>query len=96
MDIEIRHTTDCPFTAELVAELGTILSTEGMDGDIRIRTVATIEEAQRLGFTASPTILVDGRDPFGHIQGTPALACRLRSEVPSTDRLREAIVEAAT
>lgn len=93
MDIEIRHIPDCPFTAGLVAELDTILSAEGLDGDIRIRAVATLEQAQRLGFTGSPTILVDGRDPFGHAKGTPALACRLRSEVPSADRLREAIRE---
>lgn len=95
MDIEIRHTPDCPFTAGLVAELGTTLSAEGMDGAIRIRAVTTFEQAQRLGFTGSPTILVDGHDPFGHTQGTPALACRMRSQVPSADRLREAIRAAA-
>lgn len=39
--------------------------------------VETPEEAQRLGFRGSPTLLVDGDDPFA-TEGDPAgLACRV-------------------
>lgn len=35
------------------------------------------EEAERIGFTGSPTILVDGRDPFAEPGRVPGLACRV-------------------
>jgi hypothetical protein len=47
------------------------------DEPIRHVVVETPEEATRLGFIGSPTILVDGRDPFATGEERPALACRL-------------------
>ena len=37
----------------------------------------TIEAAQALGFTGSPTLLIDGRDPFRNPAIPPSLSCRV-------------------
>jgi hypothetical protein len=42
-----------------------------------LERVETHEEAVRLGFRGSPTILVDGRDPFADGRGDLGLACRV-------------------
>lgn len=39
--------------------------------------VRTPQQADELGFTGSPTVLVDGVDPFAGPDDVPALACRL-------------------
>jgi hypothetical protein len=40
-------------------------------------TVGTPEEAERLGFLGSPTLLVDGVDPFATGEEPTGLACRV-------------------
>ncbi|MET7717721.1 hypothetical protein [Streptomyces sp. NPDC005407] len=68
---------------------------------VATRLVADQAEAERLGFTSSPTILIDGRDPFaepGHVLG---LTCRVYrtagglAGVPTLDQLRQALQAAA-
>lgn len=62
------------------------------------RVIASADEAARCGMRGSPTLLVNGHDPFA-IPGTvPALACRIyqgeggRLEgVPSVQALRRAL-----
>lgn len=41
------------------------------------RRVDTPEQAERLGFRGSPTVLVDGVDPFGTGDEPSGLACRI-------------------
>lgn len=43
------------------------------------RMVATAEEAEEVGFIGSPTIRVDGRDPFAVGGEQVGLACRIYS-----------------
>jgi hypothetical protein len=50
----------------------------GVAGAIVIQeSVETIEDAVRTGFPGSPTILVDGEDPFAEAGAPVGLACRL-------------------
>jgi hypothetical protein len=61
------------------------------------RLVETPEEAERLGFRGSPTILVDGIDPFAVGDEPIGLACRIyRTPVgpsgsPTAEQLRKAV-----
>ncbi|MFP5325931.1 MAG: thioredoxin family protein [Acidimicrobiia bacterium] len=48
----------------------------GSTVDIKVARVETLEEAEAVGFSGSPTILIDGEDPFPH-PAEVALACRL-------------------
>lgn len=41
------------------------------------RVIVTVEEAAAAGMRGSPTILVEGRDPFRSGPETPSLSCRL-------------------
>jgi len=45
--------------------------------DIVLEKVESLEAAQRLGFTGSPTILINGKDPFCTPGSLPGLACRI-------------------
>lgn len=59
--------------------------------------VETSEDAERLGFIGSPTILVNGRDPFASGEEPVALACRVfttpdgRAGSPTVEQLVEAL-----
>ena len=59
--------------------------------------VETTEEAERLGFIGSPTIVIDGRDPFASGEERPALACRVfttpdgRGGSPTVEQLLEVL-----
>lgn len=45
--------------------------------DIMLEQVETVEEAERLGFRGSPTILIDGVDPFAVGDESPGIFCRV-------------------
>ncbi len=62
------------------------------------QVVATEDDAVRLKMTGSPTILLDGTDPFGRPGLEPSLSCRLYPDehgrlgpAPSTGQLRQAL-----
>ncbi|PVE10643.1 hypothetical protein [Streptomyces scopuliridis] len=101
MDIQLLVVPDCPNAAPTAERLRGVLDGLGMHNiPVTQRTVADQMEAERIGFTGSPTVLIDGRDPFAE-PGRPAgPACRVfRTEdgvvgVPGTEQLRRAIVAA--
>ena len=70
------------------------------DIDIRLRVVRTDADAAELGFTGSPTILIDGSDPFPDRHAVVGLSCRLyrttegASGSPSVEQLAAALAEA--
>ena len=70
----------CPHSSVAEQRLTAALAIVGR-GDVAIQhvLVETPEDAKRLGFLGSPTILVDGSDPFATGDEQPALACRLFS-----------------
>jgi hypothetical protein len=49
----------------------------GLDTDVVLVEVATPEDAERLRFRGSPTVLVDGRDPFAEEDAPVGLSCRV-------------------
>jgi len=44
---------------------------------VRTTVIASLEQAEKRGFVGSPTILIDGVDPFAIPGRHPALACRV-------------------
>ena len=62
------------------------------------RRVDTLEQAERLGFRGSPTVLVDGVDPFATGAEPLGLACRIYATeegpkgAPSFAQLRAVLV----
>lgn len=69
--------------------------------DVRRRQVADERQAAEAGMHGSPTLLIDGVDPFGAPDQAPSLSCRLyRDEAgrpggaPSVQALRQALAAA--
>lgn len=76
MQITIQSFEDCPNLELLDQRLAEAL--HGRTGATIIHQhVETHEEAVRLGFHGSPTILIDGVDPFADEQTPVGLACRV-------------------
>jgi len=101
MDIEIRYFDDCPnwrATRELIIA---VLADVGIDAEVSLTLVETPEEAERLSFRGSPTVVIDGIDPWSHPDAPIGLSCRVyRTEsglagLPSEVQLRDALAQAA-
>jgi hypothetical protein len=74
------------------------LRAEGrVDVEPILERVETAEDAERTRFIGSPSILVDGRDPFGGAEGPFGLTCRVYQTPeglagsPTPEQLREAL-----
>lgn len=69
---------------------------ESLDLTVTMQLVETAEEAAEVGFRGSPSVLIDGVDPFA-APDTPAagtLACRVyqtEDGSPTVEQLREAL-----
>ena len=70
---------------------------EELDLTIAYQRVETPEEAERVGFRGSPTLLIGGADPFALHDDPPGLACRVYDTpegpqgAPTSEQLRRAL-----
>jgi hypothetical protein len=84
----------CPNAPSVHTSLRSLAAELGFD--LEHRRVASSAEAEHLGFPGSPTVLIDGRDPF-HATAEAGLSCRLYATedglrgVPPRKELREAL-----
>jgi hypothetical protein len=102
MDVELLVTADCPHETPAAALLHAALDDVGLSGvGITTTVITTVEEAERRGFIGSPTILIDGVDPFAERGHAPALACRVYltpsgpDGIPDLRALRQSLKRAA-
>ena len=78
MRVEVLYFDGCPTYPEAENTLREALAEEGLEARVEMVAVNTDEEAQRLRFPGSPTIRVDGRDPFPvPDRAEYALGCRM-------------------
>ncbi|MGW4528788.1 hypothetical protein [Amycolatopsis sp. NPDC004378] len=97
MKLEILQVSDCPNVALLEQRLDEALGDRS--GVTRHRQVIDdLDAAGAAGMTGSPTLLVDGVDPFAGPGLTPSVSCRLyRAEdghvqgAPSVTDLRQVL-----
>lgn len=81
-EVRLVYFEDCPNWRIAQARLKEALAGIGADPDrVVYQQVTTAAEAAAAGFRGSPTILVDGTDPFADpsagVDRPAALACRL-------------------
>lgn len=78
MSVVLQYFDGCPNWREADALLREALAQIG-EGDVSVelQKVESLEAAVAAGFTGSPTVLVDGRDPFAVAGAQPGLACRV-------------------
>ncbi len=75
MKVSVLHISDCPNVAPLIAELRELIA-DRQDVDLEVILVEDEDEVENLGFHGSPTVLVDGRDPFPFDSRARSLSCR--------------------
>ncbi|MFF0637564.1 hypothetical protein ACFYTS_34290 [Nocardia sp. NPDC004151] len=80
MKLEILQVPDCPNVAVLEDRIHQAL--DGTTVEITHRVVTDQEQAAAGGMTGSPTLLIDGSDPFAVPGATPS--CRVGCTAPST------------
>ncbi len=97
MHVSLLYFDGCPNWQETEQRLLTALADSGVQAALTYLHVDTHEDAERLGFRGSPTVLLDGRDPFASPEDPVGLACRvfrtpdgLRG-APTVAQLREAL-----
>lgn len=95
MDVTLLYFDGCPNWRQTAEHLRT-LSGE-LDLTISLRKIGSAEEAEQTGFRGSPTILVQGRDPFASGDEPVGLACRVyqtphgQAGAPTIDQIRDAL-----
>jgi hypothetical protein len=102
MKVELLVVADYPNQASAAALLRIALDDVGLARiPIATTVIDTAAQAQRRGFIGSPTILIDGHDPFAE-PGPPAgLGRRIyrnptgAADIPDLRRLRQALKRAA-
>jgi hypothetical protein len=96
MNLEVLHVAQCPNLTAMLKRLE-----QATDLPVTTREITTVTDAAASGMAGSPTLLINGADPFTTARHPGALACRLyRDEngqpvsVPSLVQLRDAIAAA--
>ena len=98
LQIEVLVVSDCPNRLSALDRLRTALDTlGGPPVTITERTIDDPAAAQAAGMHGSPTIRVNGQDPFARPDATPSVSCRLYPSdhgldgAPSVDELVAAL-----
>jgi hypothetical protein len=100
MELTVLTVPDCPNAAVFEERLAAALAGYP-DAVVRRRQVADEREAAQTGMAGSPTLLINGLDPFAAPGQVPGLSCRLYRDAagrpagaPSAEDLRRALEEA--
>ena len=94
--VTLQYFDGCP-NWETTDKILSELVAEGWDMTVEYELIDTYEKAKERGFSGSPTVLVNGVDPFAHDSTAPGLACRIfQTETgpdgsPSIHQLRRAM-----
>lgn len=81
MELTLLYFEDCP-NWKMADETLTVVARDLPDVTIKRQLVDTADEAARLGFRGSPSILLDGVDIFADSDAPVGLSCR-RYQTPA-------------
>jgi hypothetical protein len=102
MDLTVLAVPDCPNAQVLEGRLAAVLAGRP-EVTITRRVITNLAEAARWQMHGSPTLLVNGKDPFAEPGAAAAVACRLyRGDggridgAPTEAALRQVIDQANT
>ena len=100
MEITLQYFASCRNWKVLDHDLGSLLGEMGLSSDIQYQLVETPEEAVEHDFHGSPTVRINGVDPFADVGSPVGLSCRIyRTEAgsagsPSREQLAKALQDA--
>jgi len=96
MDVTLMYFDGCPNWREVDEHLE-LLASEFPELRVLRHRVETVEEAQRVGFHGSPSVLADGVDAFADTEPATGLSCRRYPTpagyrgAPTFEQVREAL-----
>lgn len=96
MEITLQYFEGCP-NWKVADERLRLIAAERPGTTVTRHRVDTMDEAQRVGFHGSPSILIDGVDVFAEPDAGVGLACRVYATpdgpagAPTLDQLRAAV-----
>jgi hypothetical protein len=64
MEVNVLCVDACPHASRATDRIATALDRVGIDAQVLEQLVERKEQADPIAFSGSPTLLVDGRDPF--------------------------------
>jgi hypothetical protein len=76
MEIVLQYFDGCP-NWKVAQERLEVIAAERPDITLTRQLVETFDQAEQVGFHGSPSILVDGSDPFADPDAGVGLACRI-------------------
>lgn len=76
-DVQLLYFAGCPNWQETDERLREAIDRLGLAVSVTHVDVGAAEAAARLSFRGSPTVLVDGRDPFADEDAPVGLSCRV-------------------
>ena len=97
MRVTLRYFDGCPNWRTTLERLTSAIERTGLDAEVALERIGSEEEAERLRFQGSPTVLLDGTDPFADGSAWFGLSCRIylteqgSEGSPSEDQLVAAI-----
>jgi len=75
--VTVLYSEECPNWRTALERVHAAARQARVEVEAAMVAVETLREAERLGFTGSPTIWLEGRDPFAQPEKVVALACRV-------------------
>jgi len=98
MRVRVLVTENCPHRATTIRLVCDVMQELGVESSIEEIAIHDVEQARRLHFLGSPTILIDGRDiePARRTDINFGIQCRLygKSGTPSREMVVAAFSEA--
>lgn len=94
--IILQYFEDCPNWRITQRHLSTLVA-DGVDATVTFQLIESDDKAIALGFKGSPTVLIDGVDPFAPDETPLGLSCRIYDTEsglcgsPSLEQLRAVI-----
>ena len=101
MRIELYYFSGCPGYERVLPVLKALAAEAGVEGEVELQAVETLDDAERRRFLGSPTIRIDGEDiePGADERTDFGLKCRLyrsggdASGQPGEDMIRAALAK---
>ncbi len=99
MDITVQHFNDCPNWLTTIERIEQVVEQMGATATVRLQLITTPEAAEAHSFRGSPTVLIDGTDPFADTDTSVGLSCRIyntpdgHAGSPTIDQITRAISE---
>ena len=97
MKVTLQYFDGCPNWQKTRSDLDEALTGLGLEASVETMLIETQGSAEQHGFRGSPTVLIDGNDPFAEADAPVGLSCRIymtesgMAGTPSMSQLREAL-----